>query len=75
MATAAKASTGAIAACIALGAFSLLLWTLLLPSLANLAGSDAASNALQLAFSGAPEASRIAIAASRSRWEPDVAGC
>jgi len=50
MATAAKASPGAVAACIALGAFSLLLWTLLLPSLANLAASDAAGNALAQAY-------------------------
>jgi hypothetical protein len=50
MATAAKASTGAIVACIVLSAFSLLLWTLLLPSLANLAASDAAGNALGQAY-------------------------
>jgi hypothetical protein len=50
MATASKASPGAVAACITLSAFSLLLWILLLPSLANVAGSDAAGNALAQAY-------------------------
>ena len=50
MATVAKASSGAVAACIVLSAFSLLLWILLLPSLADLAGSDAAGNALAQAY-------------------------
>jgi hypothetical protein len=50
MATAAKGSAGAVATCIALSAFSFLLWAMLLPSLANLAGSDAAGNAMAQAF-------------------------
>jgi hypothetical protein len=50
MATAAKASPGAVAACSVLSAVSLLLWTLLLALLADLAGSDAAGNGLAQAF-------------------------
>jgi hypothetical protein len=50
MATAAKPSPGAIATCIALSACSFLLWTMVLPSLANLAASDAAGNAMGQAF-------------------------
>jgi hypothetical protein len=50
MPTAAKASPGAVAACVVLGAASVLLWLMLLPSLANLAASDAAGNGLTQAF-------------------------
>jgi hypothetical protein len=50
MAIPAKASPGAVATGIVLSALSLLLWALLLPSLANLAGSDAAGNALAQAY-------------------------
>lgn len=50
MAPAAKASSGAVAASIGLSALALLIWLWLLPGLANLAGSDAAGNALSQAF-------------------------